>query len=165
MPHYSMYMMAVYTTLLDWRGNQPHEKMCCLSYTTVNAAFCYYDAATTTTPLLLRRCYYDAATTTTPLLQRRYYYDAATTTTPLLLRCCYYDAATTMLLLRCCYYDAATMALVLCLVCLSSPGIRASSTLDYLLQTVIATIAVYAITKSAIAVDIEENIYTKEKEH
>ena len=71
MPHLSMYTMAVYTTLLDWRGNQPHKKMCCLSCTIVWAACCYYDAATTTT-LLLRRCYYDAATTM--LLLRRCYY-------------------------------------------------------------------------------------------
>ena len=74
-----------------------------------------------------------------------------------------------MLLLRCCYYDAATTTLLLCLLCLSYPRIRASSTLDYLLQAFIAAIAVYAIamyaiTVYAITVDIEENVDAKEKE-
>ena len=125
-------VMAVYTTLLDWRGNQPHEKMCCLSCTTVDAA---------ATMMLLRCCYYDAATTT------------------LLLRCCYYDAATTTLLLRRCYYACSAAAI------LGSEQVLPWN----LLQAVIAAIAVYAIAVYAIAVytiamDIEENMYAKEKE-
>ena len=136
MPHYSVYMMTVYTNLLDWRGNQPHKKMCCLSCIIVCAVSCYYDAAATTTLLLLRRHYYNAATTT------------------LLLRCCYYDAATTTLLLRRCYYACSAAAI------LGSEQVLPWN----LLQAVIAAIAVYATAVSAIAVFIKENVYAKEKE-
>ena len=138
MPHYSMYMMTVYTNLLDWRGNQPHKKMCCLSCIIVYAVSCYYDAAYSVYMM----------TVLTNLLDLRgnqpHKKMCCLSCTIVCAACCYYDAATTTtLLLRRCYYACSAAAI------LGSEQVLPWN----LLQAVIAAIAMYAITVYTIAVD------------